>query len=83
MTRIRVHALMVPPGIPDFFTRNRVLDAGRVTFAAEPGRGRAPVERVEVGVDGAWADAQLEPPAGAFAWRGWSYEWDAEPATTS
>jgi DMSO/TMAO reductase YedYZ molybdopterin-dependent catalytic subunit len=79
VTRIRVHALMVPPGIPDFFSRNRVVDTGRVTLRGRAWSGQAPVERVEVGVDGAWADAQLDPPTGDFAWRGWSYDWDAEP----
>jgi DMSO/TMAO reductase YedYZ molybdopterin-dependent catalytic subunit len=78
VTRILVHALMVPPGIPDFFTRNRVLDAGRVTLRGRAWSGQAPVERVEVGVDDGWADAQMEPPTGEFAWRGWSYEWNAK-----
>jgi hypothetical protein len=34
--RIRVRAVMVPPGIPDFFTRRRVVDRRRV----EPVRSR-------------------------------------------
>jgi DMSO/TMAO reductase YedYZ molybdopterin-dependent catalytic subunit len=79
VTRIRVHALMAPPGIPDFFTRHRLLDAGRVTLRGRAWSGNAPVRRVEVGVDGVWADAELEPAVGEFAWRGWSYEWDAQP----
>ncbi len=29
VTRQRVRALMIPPGIPDFLTRHRYLDAGR------------------------------------------------------
>jgi hypothetical protein len=70
---------MVPPGIPDFFTRNRVVDAGRVTLRGRAWSGQALVQRVEVGVDDAWADAQLDPPTGDFAWRGWSYDWDASP----
>jgi DMSO/TMAO reductase YedYZ molybdopterin-dependent catalytic subunit len=77
VTRMRVHALMVPPGIPDFFTRHRLLDAGRVTLQGRAWSGDAPVARVEVGVDGAWTDAQLDPAVGEFAWRGWSYAWDA------
>ncbi len=77
--RIRVHALMVPPGIPDFFTRNRVVDAGHVTLRGRAWSGGGTVERVEVAVDGACADAQLDPPAGEFAWRGWSFDWDAKP----
>ena len=30
VTRLRVRALMIPPGIPDFFTRQRVAEAGRI-----------------------------------------------------
>jgi hypothetical protein len=37
----------------------------------------APVVRVEVGVDGDWHDAQLDPPAGEYAWRGWRHTWRA------
>jgi DMSO/TMAO reductase YedYZ molybdopterin-dependent catalytic subunit len=79
VTRILVHALMVPPGIPDFFTRNRVLDAGPVTLRGRAWSGQAPVERVEVGVDGTWTEARLDAAIGEHAWRGWSCEWKADP----
>ena len=39
VTRIMARALMIPPGIPDFFTRARQV--GGVTFAWPAGRGRA------------------------------------------
>jgi DMSO/TMAO reductase YedYZ molybdopterin-dependent catalytic subunit len=77
VTRIRVRALMVPPGIPDFFTRDRVVDAGPMTLQGRAWSGDASVVRVEVGVDGAWTDAMLGPPLGDFAWRGWSCTWTA------
>jgi DMSO/TMAO reductase YedYZ molybdopterin-dependent catalytic subunit len=79
VSRIRVRALMAPPGIPDFFTRRRLVDAGRVTLRGRAWGGRAPLRRVEVGVDGAWADATLDQPLGEWAWRGWSFAWDAGP----
>jgi DMSO/TMAO reductase YedYZ molybdopterin-dependent catalytic subunit len=79
VSRIRVRALMAPPGIPDFFTRRRLVDAGPVTLRGRAWGGRAPIRRVEVGVDDAWADATLEQPLGDWAWRGWSFEWDAAP----
>jgi DMSO/TMAO reductase YedYZ molybdopterin-dependent catalytic subunit len=77
VSRIRVRALLTPPGIPDFFTRRRILDAGRVTLRGRAWGGAAPIRRVEVGVDGAWTDARLEQPVGEWAWRGWSFDWDA------
>jgi len=75
--RIRVRALMVPPGIPDFFTRRRVLDSGRVPLIGRAWSGSGPIERVEVAVDGRWRDATLEKSAGDFAWRGWTFDWEA------
>jgi DMSO/TMAO reductase YedYZ molybdopterin-dependent catalytic subunit len=77
--RTRVRALMIPPGIPDYFSRRRFLDAGRVTLAGRAWSGQAAIERVEVAVDGRWAEAMLEASAGAFAWCGWSLDWDATP----
>jgi DMSO/TMAO reductase YedYZ molybdopterin-dependent catalytic subunit len=79
VSRIRVRALMTPPGIPDYFTRRRLVDAGRVTLRGRAWGGSASVRRVEVRVDGTWADAILEQPLGEWAWRGWSFDWDAEP----
>jgi DMSO/TMAO reductase YedYZ molybdopterin-dependent catalytic subunit len=75
--RIRVRALMVPPGYPDFLTRQRFLDAGSVLLQGRAWSGAAPVARVEVAVDGHWEDAVLEPPVGEYAWRGWRYDWHA------
>ena len=77
--RIRVRALMIPPGIPDFFSRHRILDAGRAVLSGRAWSGEAPVSRVEVGVDGEWADADLDEPLGQFAWRAWSFAWEATP----
>jgi DMSO/TMAO reductase YedYZ molybdopterin-dependent catalytic subunit len=79
VSRIRVRALMIPPGHPDFLTRRRFVDPGTVVVRGRAWSGAAPVERVELGVDGEWSDAKLEPPVGDFAWRAWSAEWDATP----
>lgn len=79
VSRIRVRALMAPPGVPDFFTRRRLVDAGRVELLGRAWGGRAPIQRVEVGIDGDWAAARLDDPLGLWAWRRWSFDWDAEP----
>jgi DMSO/TMAO reductase YedYZ molybdopterin-dependent catalytic subunit len=81
VTRILPRSLMVPPGIPDFMTRDRFLEAGPCVLRGRAWSGWAPVERVEVSTDGGatWADAELEPPLGERAWRGWSFAWDAAP----
>ena len=79
VSRIRVRALLSPPGIPDFFTRRRLVDAGHVTVRGRAWGGAAPVRRVEVGVDGQWVDGTLDTPIGEWAWRGWSFDWTAAP----
>ena len=79
VTRIQVRALMSPPGIPDFFTRRRLVEAGPVSIRGRAWGGTAPISRVEVGVDGAWSDGALDAPIGDWAWRGWSFAWNAEP----
>jgi DMSO/TMAO reductase YedYZ molybdopterin-dependent catalytic subunit len=77
--RIRVRALMIPPGIPNFLTRTRTVQRGRVRLHGRTWSGTAPVTRVEVGIDGIWQEAKLKGPLGEWAWRGWWFEWDAMP----
>jgi sulfane dehydrogenase subunit SoxC len=77
--RIRVRALMVPPGHPEFMTRERFVAAGEVEVRGRAWSGSGAVVRVEFGVDGSWEDAELEAPLGEFAWRGWRYRWRAQP----
>ena len=81
VTRMRPRALMVPPGVPEFETRDRVVEAGPVRLEGRAWSGRAPIQRVEVSSDGGatWADAALDEAAdGPWAWRGWTFEWGAE-----
>jgi DMSO/TMAO reductase YedYZ molybdopterin-dependent catalytic subunit len=77
--RIRVRALMIPPGIPDFFSRHRFVGPGPTLLGGRAWSGNGPVEGVEVAVDGRWAEAALAKPVGTFAWRAWSFEWEATP----
>jgi DMSO/TMAO reductase YedYZ molybdopterin-dependent catalytic subunit len=81
VTRMLPRSLTIPPGMPDFMTRERLLDAGPCRLEGRAWSGWGPVERVEVSTDGGatWDDAQLGEPLGERAWRGWSYDWDAVP----
>jgi sulfane dehydrogenase subunit SoxC len=81
VTRILPRSLMVPPGLPRFIPRERFVKAGPCLLEGRAWSGLAPIERVEVSVDGAetWHDAELSEPVSEFAWRGWSYTWQAEP----
>ena len=79
VTRMLPRSLTVPPGVPDFMTRERHLEPGPVTLAGRAWSGQAPIERVEVSTDGGagFAPAELDEPLGEAAWRGWRFEWDA------
>jgi DMSO/TMAO reductase YedYZ molybdopterin-dependent catalytic subunit len=79
--RMQPRSLLVPPGIPEFLSRDRTVEAGEVAVEGRAWSGLAPIASVEVSDDGGstWASAELEPPGEPWAWRGWSYRWDAEP----
>jgi DMSO/TMAO reductase YedYZ molybdopterin-dependent catalytic subunit len=81
LERMQPRSLMAPPGIPEFMTRDRTVPAGEVELEGRAWSGHAPVDTVEVSTDGGqiWARAELEPAGEPWAWRGWSYRWNAEP----
>jgi hypothetical protein len=75
-------ALMAPPGVPDFFTRTRVVPAGSCLVEGRAWSGWAPVAAVELSADGgrSWAPARLERDLDSdWAWCRWAAEWQAEP----
>lgn len=82
VARIRPRALVVPPGFPDFMSRRRVVRPGAVRLEGRAWSGTAPVESVEVSVDGGttWNAASLERIGEhRWAWRRWTYDWRATP----
>jgi DMSO/TMAO reductase YedYZ molybdopterin-dependent catalytic subunit len=84
VTRMRPRALMIPPGIPDFMTRRRFVEAGTVELSGRAWSGAGPIERVEVSTDGgaSWAEAALGNPASPYAWTPWSLTWSANAPGT-
>jgi DMSO/TMAO reductase YedYZ molybdopterin-dependent catalytic subunit len=86
VTTMRVKSLMAPPGIPDWYTRRRLVEAGPVEIMGRAwSGGGVPIVRVELGIDGLWQDATLQlpsrEPSQAFAWQRWSAVWQARPGT--
>jgi sulfane dehydrogenase subunit SoxC len=81
VTRMLPRSLMVPPGIPDFFSRRRFISNGPCELEGRAWSGFAPVVRVEVSTNGGttWSEAELGESLSDFAWLGWRYRWDAEP----
>ena len=78
--RMEPRSLMVPPGIPDFATRERHVEAGGHTVRGRAWSGRGRIARVEFSADGGatWADARLDPQDSPWAWCGWTCEWEAD-----
>jgi hypothetical protein len=71
---------MVPPGDPDFYTRRRLLAPATHELFGRAWSGWAAVTGVEVSVDGGatWEEAKLGADAvSPFAWRSWTFEWEA------
>jgi DMSO/TMAO reductase YedYZ molybdopterin-dependent catalytic subunit len=79
VTRMLPRSLMVPPGVPDFMSRERHLEPGPVALTGRAWSGYGPVEQVDVSTDGgaSFAAAELEEPLGDAAWRGWRFDGDA------
>ena len=79
ITEIKVKSLMVPPGVPDWFTRERLLTSGAVHVQgrAWSGAGRK-ITKVEFGVDGNWQEANLIGRIGKYAWTKWEHIWHAD-----
>ena len=84
VTRMVPRALMIPPGVPDFATRDRISSPGPARSAAARGQGWA---RSWASRSAPTAAVRGAPRGSArasrCAWRGWEWDWDAAPATTS
>jgi sulfane dehydrogenase subunit SoxC len=80
VTRKYPHALMVPPGIPDYLSRIRHIQAGCTVVEGRAWSGFGSVEKVEFSSDGGrtWEETELGESVGRHGWRAWSYEWNAQ-----
>lgn len=79
VTEIKVKSLMVPPGVPDWLSRERcvALEDIYIQGRAWSGAGRK-IIKVEFGVDGHWQETTLRDRAGKYSWTGWEHTWHAE-----
>jgi DMSO/TMAO reductase YedYZ molybdopterin-dependent catalytic subunit len=80
VTRMAPRSLMIPPGIPDFATRERIVEVGPHVVRGRAWSGLGAVESVELSADGgaSWSAARLAPPGSSrWAWRAWEWDWDA------
>ena len=82
VSTIAPRSLMIPPGIPEFLSRARVVEPGPCEIVGRAWSGMAEISAVDVSTDGGetWAAAELGDAAhGRWAWRSWRFAWEAEP----
>ena len=74
-------SLIVPPGIPDFLTRERTVAAGEVSVEGRAWSGLAPIASVEVSDDGGstWACRRARARRRAVGLARLVVRWDAQP----
>lgn len=77
VTRMLPRSLMVPPGVPDFKTRERFVGLGGCELEGRAWSGWSSVERVELSSDGGstWQAAELEEAPAPGAWQRWTCRW--------
>jgi sulfane dehydrogenase subunit SoxC len=71
-------ALMVPPGIPEFPTRERFVERGPCRLEGRAWSGRERIASVLVSTDGGgtWDEALVEPQEAPWLWTSWTYVWE-------
>jgi sulfane dehydrogenase subunit SoxC len=76
--RMLPRALMIPPGIPEFLTRERLVDPGPCVLEGRAWSGHALIAGVSVSSDGGktWNEAELDEVV-PWTWTGWKYVWDS------
>ncbi|MGH2884452.1 MAG: sulfite oxidase [Solirubrobacteraceae bacterium] len=82
VSRMLPRSLMIPPGLPEFATRDRTVGLDRCTLRGRAWSGFGPVTRVEVSTDSgrSWSDASLGPTTARWGWRKWEWEWGPREA---
>ena len=78
VTTIRVMSLMVPPGIPDWSSRARLVKPGTVALTGRAWSGAgAAITKVEWSSDDQWHEAQVHPSKSKYGWHKWTADWQA------
>jgi DMSO/TMAO reductase YedYZ molybdopterin-dependent catalytic subunit len=83
LARMLPRALMVPPGIPDFTSRERHVRVGRQRLIGRAWSGHAPITGVAVSIDAGstWEEAAVDRATEPGVWQSWTYAWNAPVGT--
>lgn len=84
LSRMAPRALMIPPGFPEFMSRGRTVPLGPCQLKGRAWSGHAPIESVQVSLDGgqSWQPAELGRPQAATSWSPWGLQWSPEAPGT-
>ena len=77
VTRLRVRALMIPPGSPTGSPGSASRTPAGSSSPVVPGRATRRSSASRSGSTGSGATRLSAPAGGEFAWRAWSCDWDA------
>jgi DMSO/TMAO reductase YedYZ molybdopterin-dependent catalytic subunit len=80
LSRMLARSLMAPPGFPEFPTRRRFISPGPCLLEGRAWSGMGELVAVDVSTDGGdrWSAAEVEDDVGSpWAWRRWTFEWNA------
>lgn len=76
VTTIRVKSLLIPPGLPDWSSRKRLVKPGPVSLSGRAWSGNGvTIKKVEWSCDDEWHPAILEPTTNKYAWSKWTATW--------
>jgi sulfane dehydrogenase subunit SoxC len=80
VTRMLPRALLIPPGIPDYLSRERIVDLAPCLLEGRAWSGWGPIAGVQVSTDGgaSWEEASVTRPPSPWAWASWTYRWHPE-----
>jgi hypothetical protein len=78
LSRMLPRALMIPPGIPEFLTRERLVEQGPCLIEGRAWSGHGPIAGVSVSWDGGatWHEAEVADQPDPWVWTGWRYVWE-------
>lgn len=83
VTFMRVKSVLIPPGIPDWSSRKRLVKPGDVQLVGRAWSGNGvPIVKVEWSCNGStggnhWQATSIEQPKSKYAWSKWTASWNA------
>ena len=79
VTSIKVKSVLIPPGLPDWSSRKRLVKPQVIPLTGRAWSGSGvPIEKVEWSCNNEWHPAILEPTVDKYAWSKWTADWRPE-----